>query len=103
MKKPKTIRRYCPKLKKHTEHTVKQVRNKGRSAAHPMSRGSTSRIRARGLRRGTGNLGRYSKPTSPKMSGKKKSKRIAFIFTCTESGFAHQSNSGKRAKKVEFA
>jgi len=102
MKRPKIIRKYCPKLKKHTEHTVKQVKQRGRSAAHPMSRGSNSRIRARGQRRGHGNLGRYSKPTSPKMSGKKKSKRVAFIFTCAESGYSHQSNQGQRAKKVEM-
>lgn len=102
MKKPKVIRRFNPKLGKHTEHTLKQVKSKGRNSARPMSRGSKTRTAARGVRRGTGNLGRYSRPTNPKMSGKKRSKRIAFVFTCNESGYAHQSNAGKRAKKVEL-
>jgi ribosomal protein L44E len=66
MKIPKKIKRYCPKCKKHVEMTVAEAKKKTRSTAHPMSRGSTGRIKARGLRRGYGNLGRYSKPAISK-------------------------------------
>ena len=34
---PKTVKTLCPKCKKHQEHTVKQVKKRARSSAHPMS------------------------------------------------------------------
>ena len=102
MKMRKTVRRYCPFCKKHTEQKVSLAKKRGRSAAHTMSRGSTTRIRMRGLRRGYGNLGRYSKPPKPKMSGKKLSKKTDFRFTCKECSKTHTQGKGFRAKKVEL-
>ena len=69
MKKPKAIKRLCPYCKKHTEHKVTQSKKKNAST---LSYGSKYRARARGKARGTGNLGRYSKPavTKFKMTGK---------------------------------
>jgi len=102
MKIRKTMRRYCPFCRKHTEQKVSLAKKRGRNAARPMSRGSTARVRQRGLRRGFGNLGRYSKPPKPKMSGKKLSKKTDFRFTCKECNKTHSQAKGFRAKKVEL-
>jgi large subunit ribosomal protein L44e len=102
MKIRKTIKRYCPFCKKHTEHKVSLAKKKGRNAAHPMSRGSKNRAKKRGLRRGAGNLGRYSKPPKPKMTGKKLSKKTDFRFTCKECNKTQTQKKGFRAKKVEL-
>ena len=75
---------------------------KPRNATRPMSFGSTKRIKMRGERRGAGNLGRYSKPTKPKMIGKKASKKTDFRYECSVCKKQHMQASGIRAKKVEF-
>lgn len=77
-------------------------KQKTRSSAHPQSRGSTVRIRRRGLRRGFGNLGRYSKPPKPKMVGKKLSKKTDFRYECKECKKTSVQKKGFRAKKIEF-
>ena len=102
MKIPKVQRRHCPYCRKHAEHKVKQNKGRGRSATHPQSRGATSRIRRRGERRGAGNLGKYSKPPKPKMSGKKVSKKLDLRYECQTCNKTHQQASGIRAKKVEM-
>jgi len=102
MKIRKTINRYCPFCRKHTEHKVSLAKKKGRSTAHPMSKGSKVRVKARGLRRGYGNLGRYSKPPKPKMGGKKLSKKTDFRFTCKACNRTHTQSHGVRAKKIEL-
>jgi large subunit ribosomal protein L44e len=102
MKFKKIIKRYCPHCKKHNEHKVAQAKKKGRNATHPISKGSKSRVKARGLRRGAGNLGRYSKPPKPKMTGKKVSKKTDFRYTCNVCKKTHSQASGIRAKKVEL-
>lgn len=86
-----------------TEHKAGLVKAKGRSATHPLSRGSTKRIEGRGDRKGAGNKGKYSKPAIAKFkrTGAKTSK-VSFIkFTCTVCKKAHQKTMA-RAKKVEF-
>lgn len=102
MKIPKQTTRHCPYCRKHTEQKVAQNKARGRSSTHPLSRGATSRIRKRGLRRGAGNLGRYSKPPKPKLSGKKLSKKLDLRYTCKECKKTHCQASGIRAKKVEM-
>ena len=102
MKIPKIRRTYCPFCKKHTEHKVSESKKKARNAAHPMSYGSIKRVRARGLRRGAGNQGRYSRPTKPKMTGKKLSKKTDFRYTCKECKKTHAQKDGFRAKRVEL-
>ena len=102
MKLPKQTKKYCRKCKRHTVHKVANVKTKGRSKAHPLSKGSTKRIRARGERRGAGNLGRYSKPTKPKRTGAKASKKTNLKYTCTECKKASLQKKGIRAKKVVF-
>ena len=102
MKIKKTVKKYCPFCKKHTEHKVSQAKKKGRNAAHPMSRGSDNRLRQRGLRRGKGNLGRFSKPPKPKMTGKKLSKKTDFRYTCKDCNKTQTQRRGVRAKKIEL-
>jgi large subunit ribosomal protein L44e len=101
MKKPKIIKRLCPKCKKHTEHKVQQVKKKQASS---LKYGSKYRARRRGLARGTGNLGRYSKPavTKFKRTGSKLSKKTDLRYTCTICKKSHAQVKGIRAKKVEF-
>ena len=102
MKKPKAIKRYCPTCKKHTDQKVSESKKKGRNATHPMSKGSTHRVKARGQRRGVGNYGRYSRPTKPKMTGKKLSKKTDFRYQCKECKKSTCQKDGFRAKKIEL-
>ena len=101
MKFPKTMRRYCPYCKKHTEHKVGQAKRKAPSA---FTKGSKKRARKRGAARGTGNLGRYSKPAISKwkMTGKKASKKTDLRFECSVCKKQHNQRQGIRSKKVEF-
>jgi large subunit ribosomal protein L44e len=101
MKIPKTVRRYCPYCKKHTEHKVIQVK-KGK--ARSLSYGSKVRAKRRGRARGMGSLGRYSKPavTQWKMAGKKHTKKTDLRYQCTVCKKMHTQSRGIRAKKVEF-
>ncbi|MGM5487349.1 MAG: 50S ribosomal protein L44e [Nanobdellota archaeon] len=101
MKIPKLKKRYCPYCKKHTEHKVTQ--NKRRTASS-LTFGSKYRARSRGRARGSGNLGRYSKPavTKFKMTGAKLSKKTDLRYTCSACSKIHMQSKGFRAKKVEF-
>ena len=101
MKVPKTVKRYCPYCRKHTEHKVSQTKKKSPSS---LKKGSKYRARKRGLARGTGNLGRYSKPAISKfkMAGKKTSKKTDFRYQCSVCKKTHTQRQGIRAKKVEF-
>jgi large subunit ribosomal protein L44e len=104
MKLPKTRRTYCPFCKKHTEHKITQQKFKGLNTSHPLSRGSQARTMRRGLRRGFGNYGRFSRPpvASRKMTGAKVSKRTDLRFTCSECKKVHIKHISTRAKKIEF-
>lgn len=102
MKYPKTVMRHCPYCNKHTEHKVTESKKRGRNQARPLSYGSKARVRARGQRRGAGNLGRYSKPTKPKMIGKKLSKKTDLRYTCGVCKKTHSQRKGFRAKKIEL-
>jgi len=84
MKLPKETRRYCPYCRKHTKQTVATAKQRSRSATHPLSRWSTSRVKARGYRAGYGNLGRFSKPAVKSWKRKTKlTKRITIVYKCT--------------------
>ena len=102
MNVPKQINRHCPSCNKHTAHKVSINKARSRSSTHPLSRGSNTRIRLRGQRSGHGNLGKYSKPPKPKMTGKKMSKKTDFRYTCGTCGKTHTQRKGFRAKKVEL-
>jgi large subunit ribosomal protein L44e len=104
MKMTKTLRRLCPYCKKHTEHKVTNQKFKGLNKAHPQSRGSQTRVKKRGQRRGAGNNGRYSRPpiASWKMTGSKTSKKTDLRYQCNDCKKTHGQKSGFRVKKLEF-
>ncbi len=104
MKLPKLTKKYCPHCKKQQEMAIAQSKQVGRNKTHPMSRGSKSRLRARGLDRGAGNHGRLSrKPIlSRKMYGKKTSKKTDLRYKCKVCNKSLPQNKGFRAKKIEF-
>jgi large subunit ribosomal protein L44e len=101
MKVPKIKNRLCPFCRKHTEHKVTQ--NKKRNP-RTLTYGSKYRARRRGMARGTGNLGRYSKPPISKFkrTGAKLTKKTDLRYQCTVCKKKHMQKSGIRAKKVEF-
>ena len=104
MKKPKVMKRYCAKCKKHTEHKVAESKSRGRSKAHPLSRFGLTRLMGRGLRRGVGNKGKFSKPPIKnwKLTGKKTTKKTDLRFTCSQCKKASVQTSGVRTKKLEL-
>jgi len=101
MKVPKAVKKLCTHCKKHTEQKVAQ--NKKRTASS-LSQGSKYRARKRGVARGVGSLGRYSKPavTKFKRSGAKGTKKTDLRYTCSECKKTSMQSSGIRAKRVEF-
>ena len=101
MKIPKTVNRYCPYCKRHTPHKVIIVKKK---QPNSLSYGSKIRARKRGRARGTGSLGRYSKPAVSKfkMAGKKQTKKTDIRYKCTVCGKMHTQKQGIRTKKLEL-
>ncbi|MEK6863448.1 MAG: 50S ribosomal protein L44e [Nanoarchaeota archaeon] len=101
MKIPKTIKRFCRYCRKHTEQKV--AHNKKR-APSSLSRGSKYRAKLRGAARGTGNLGRYSKPavTKFKRTGAKNTKKTDLRFTCNVCKKTSCQSKGIRTKKMEL-
>jgi large subunit ribosomal protein L44e len=104
MKIAKTIKRYCPKCKKHTEQVVSLAKQMGRNKTHPMSKGSRKRMKKRGLDRGMGNKGKTSKGpvASFKRTGAKTSKKPDFRFKCKTCNKMWVQGKGTRSKKQEI-
>ena len=99
MKKPKTTNRYCPYCKKKTEQKVKEP-SKGK--ASPLKRGGKVRIRLRGLWRGIGNKGRYSRMKSQQKGKRKTTKKTNLMYTCKECGKSKYQKKGKRTSKIQI-
>ena len=99
MKVPKLTKRYCPYCKKKTEQKIKIVGTGGKRGT--LTRGSKTRGLLRGLNRGIGNKGRYSKPAVTKFKRKSKTtKKTNFMYTCKECGKSKYQKKGIRAGKV---
>ena len=94
MKFPKTINTLCPHCRKHTEHTVKVVRQKTRGSAHPNSKANRSKDR---WKRGYGGHGKYSKPAV----GKKPTPKLDLRLLCKTCKKMH-TKRGFRVKKFEL-
>ncbi len=93
MKFPKIVRTYCPKCKKHTEHSVKQSKRKGRSSAHPLSQSQ---------RRFDRKMKGYGSFPRPNPSGEgKPTKKLDLRLTCKICNKAH-TKKGFRVKKFEL-
>ncbi|MBS3151620.1 50S ribosomal protein L44e [Candidatus Woesearchaeota archaeon] len=101
MKIPKSIKRFCPSCRKHTE--VKVVQLKTGTKRGSLKRGSIQRAKKRGLGVGFGNKGRWgSKPTKPKMTGAKTSKKTYLKYTCKVCNKSTMTTAGIRTKKLEI-
>jgi large subunit ribosomal protein L44e len=90
---PKTMRTYCPKCAKHTEHTVSLNKRKARGKAHPMSQ---AQRRFKQLLKGYGSFPR----PNPKGDGKP-TKKVDLRLRCKECG-KMQTKRGFRVKKFEI-
>lgn len=100
MKRNKKTRRYCPFCKKHTEQLISVAKKKDRG---PLRHGSIARAKLRGRGTGYGNVGRWgSKPTKPKMAGKKTSKKHDLRFKCSVCNKTSVQRKGRRARKLEL-
>jgi len=104
MKLPKETKRYCPYCKKHTEQKISIAKQKSRSAAHPMSRGSSARCALRGQGIGYGNKGRYgSKPAIKSWKRKSKmTRRLVVLYTCKACGKSKGISKAIRSSRIEI-
>jgi len=96
MKMPKKINRYCPYCKKKTEQKVKE-QSKGRPST--LKRGAKQRAKLRGLNRGIGNKGRYSRMKNQAKQKRKTTKKTAIVYTCTVCKKGKDQKKGKRTSK----
>ena len=77
-------------------------KQKSRSASHPMSRGSPTRIKLRSLQ-GIGNWGKRSKKGAKDWKRKTKStKRITILFKCKTCGKMKGMSSAIRVSRIEI-
>jgi len=91
MKFPKKIRVYCPKCRKHTEHTVEIAKKK------------TRRKMAQGQRRFLRKMRGYTSfPKEKPKNREKPTKRLDLRYKCSECGHKHTKGRGFRVKKFEF-
>lgn len=99
MKFPKTTKRYCPYCNKRTEQKIKLV-GTGFSRGSMRRAGGKVRARMRGIARGIGNLGKWSKPAQAKHKRKTKTtKKTNILYTCKECGKAKYQKKGIRMGK----
>jgi len=97
MKMPKKINRFCPYCKKKTEQKVKEP-SKGKASS--MKRGSKIRMKLRGLWRGIGNQGKYSRMKNQAKKRRKTTKKTNIMYTCVECGKSKYQKKGKRTSKL---
>jgi len=97
MKKPKKVNRFCPYCKKKTEQKVKEP-SKGKPSS--MKRGSKVRMKLRGLWRGIGNQGKYSRMKNQAKKRRKTTKKTNIMYTCTECKKSKYQKKGKRTSKI---
>lgn len=103
MRFPEKINRYCPYCKKHTLQAVSVAKQKARSATHPNSRGSTTRLMLRGFRMGFGNQGRYSRKAPKNWKRKTKAtKKLGVLYTCSVCKKAKGIRKGIRTSRLEI-
>ena len=104
MKLPTELNRYCPYCRAKTKQKISVAKQKSRSSAHPLSWGSTSRAKSRGVRSGTGNKGRWgSRPPIAKWKRKSKStKRMTILYTCTVCKKAKGIKKAIRTSRLEI-
>lgn len=97
MKIPKKTNRYCPYCKKRTEQKVKQQSS---GKASTLKKGSKIRAKLRGLNRGIGNKGRFSRMKNQAKGQRKTTKKTAIVYICTVCGKGKDQKKGKRTSKL---
>ena len=97
MKLPKSTNRFCPYCNKKTEQKVKQQSS---GKASTLVRGAKQRAKLRGLNRGIGNKGRFSRLKNQAKTKRKTTKKTALVYTCAECGKGKDQKKGKRTGKV---
>jgi large subunit ribosomal protein L44e len=97
MKKPKKTNRYCPYCKKRTEQKIKE-QSKGKPST--LKRGAKQRVQLRGLNRGIGNKGRFSRLKNQAKGKRKTTKKTAIIYVCSECRKSKDQKKGKRTSKL---
>lgn len=97
MKKPKTTNRYCPYCKKKT---AQKVKTQSTGKASTLKRGAKQRARLRGLFRGIGNQGRFSRMKNQAKLARKTTKKTALVYTCTVCNKGKDQKKGKRTGKL---
>ena len=97
MKMPKKTNRYCPYCKKKTEQKVK---TQSTGKASTLKRGAKQRAMLRGLNRGIGNKGRYSRMKNQAKGKRKTTKKTAIVYTCTICNKGKDQKKGKRTSKL---
>ena len=97
MKIPKTIKRHCPYCNKPTEQKVKQV---SAGKASSLKRGAKLRAKLRGLFRGIGNQGRFSRMKNQQKGKTKTTKKPQILYVCKECGKGKNQKKGKRTSKL---
>jgi len=104
MKHPKRVKRYCKYCKKHTKMKVSKAKKRGRGRGRPNGRDSARRVRHRGLRRGAGNKGKYSKPPigAWRGTGRKRGSKSDLRFECQECGKQSVQRKSVRSSKLQL-
>jgi ribosomal protein L44E len=97
MKLPKVTNRYCPFCRKKTKQKVKE-QSTGRAST--LKRGAKQRARLRGLNRGIGNQGRFSRMKNQAKGKRKTTKKTALVYTCTVCNKGKDQKKGKRTGKL---
>jgi len=94
---PKKLQRYCPYCRKKTEQKVKE-QSSGRPST--LKRGAKQRAMLRGLNRGIGNKGRFSRLKNQAKGKRKTTKKTAIVYTCTVCNKGKDQKKGKRTSKL---
>ncbi len=91
------MQRYCPYCKKKTEQKLKEP---SKNKASSFKRGGKARVRLRGLWRGIGNQGRYSRMKNQQKQNRKTTKKTNIMYICQECGKAKYQKKGVRTSKL---
>ncbi|MGK0209242.1 MAG: large subunit ribosomal protein L44e [Patescibacteria group bacterium] len=97
MKIPKKTKRFCPYCNKQTNQKLKEP-SKGKPSS--LKRGGKLRIQLRGLWRGIGNQGKFSRLKNQQKGKRKTTKKTNIVYTCDVCKKGKYQKSGKRTSKL---
>ena len=97
MKMPKKVKRYCPYCRTRTEQKVKEQSN-GKPST--LKRGAKQRAQLRGLNRGIGNKGRFSRLKNQAKGKRKTTKKTAILYICSVCDKGKDQKKGTRTSKL---